>query len=185
MSHSPWPPTWTFDVALAAAQAQHDALAAALLPLGIGPSGRLQLPSVEIKETPDSLVVTAFLPGVTPQQVQVRATRRSLTFFGQRSPAYPPAWGYGGGLNYFQQTIDLPSPVQDQAMEVAYCQGALVVTLPKQRGIFTWLNRFPISPWRRSLVDRWVQSWRGLRHWAGQRLGQWSDYLLTDASHRV
>jgi len=185
MSNSPWPSIWNFDVTLAAAQAQHDALAAALLPLGIGPSGRLQLPSVEIKETPESLVITAFLPGVTPQEVQVRATGRSLTFLGQRPATYPPGWGYGGGLSYFQQTLDLPSPVRDQAMQVAYCQGALVVTLPKQRSLWGWLDRISSSPWRRSLVDGWLQGWRGLRRWVGRRLGEWSDYLLTDASRRV
>jgi len=185
MSNSPWPSIWNVDITLAAAQAQHDAVANALLPWAIPPSGRLQLPSVEIKENPDSLVITAFLPGVTPQQVKVRATGRSLTFFGQRQLAYPLGWGYGGGLSYFQQTIDLPSPVRDRDMLVAYRQGALVVTLPKQRGLWGWLDRIATSPWRRSLADRWVQGWRGLRRWAGQRLGQWSDFLLTDASHRI
>ncbi|MGF1570273.1 MAG: Hsp20/alpha crystallin family protein [Nodosilinea sp.] len=121
---------------LGAAQAQMEAIAAALMPVDIAPSGRLQLPSTEIQEADDRVVVTAFLPGVEPQAVQVRATPRSLTFFGQRRSGYRSPLGYGLGLNHFQQTIPLPAKVQDRQMRVTYCQGAIVVTLPKARSFW-------------------------------------------------
>lgn len=127
-----WSSVWD----LAAAQAQMEAISAALMPLDIAPSGRVQVPSVELQETARQVVVTAFLPGVDPRSVQVRASATGLTFFGQRAAGYPSPLSYGISLNHFRHSVPLPAPVQDRAMQVTYTQGAIVVTLPKRR---SWL----------------------------------------------
>ena len=149
---------------LGAAQAQMNAIAAALMPLGLSPTGRVQLPSIEIETTADTLVVTAFLPGVDPQAVQVRATPTSLTFSGQRQSGYRTSLLQNFGLNYFQQTVPLPERVLDRQVQVAYQQGAIVVTLPRDRG---WGQRL-------------IRGWQHLRHSLGQFLKALGQHLLED-----
>ncbi|MBE9136275.1 Hsp20 family protein [Nodosilinea sp. LEGE 07088] len=147
-----------------AAQAQMDAIAAALMPLGVSASGRVQVPSVEIEDTAEALVVTAFLPGVDPRAVQVRATQKSLTFSGQRQSGFRSPLMQGLGINYFQQTVPLPTPVIDRQMQVAYHSGAIIVTLPKR------------GDWAQQLV----QSWQRTRRWLGHTLKAWGQRLLED-----
>ncbi|TVQ12369.1 MAG: Hsp20/alpha crystallin family protein [Leptolyngbya sp. DLM2.Bin27] len=156
----PQPPIWS----LGAAQAQMDAIAAALMPLGISAAGRTQLPSVEIETTADALIVTAFLPGVDPQAVQVRATSTGLTFSGQRQSGYRSPLMAGLGINYFQHTVPLPERVCDRQVQVAYQAGAVVVTLPRAKG------------WGQRLGRGWQQLRRGL----GQTLAAWGQRLLED-----
>lgn len=154
------PPIWS----LGAAQAQMNAIAAALMPLGLSASGRVQVPSVEIEDTAEALVVTAFLPGVEPQAVQVRATKTSLTFSGQRQSGDRRSLVQALGINYFQQTVPLPAAVIDRQMQVAYRNGAIVVTLPKRKG---WGQRLR-------------QGWQQTRVRLGQVLKAWGQRLLED-----
>ncbi len=149
---------------LGAAQAQMQAIAAALIPVGLSPTGRVQLPSIEIEDTANALVVTAFLPGVEPQAVQVRATGSSLTFLGQRQSGDRSPLLQSLGINYFQQTVPLPERVLDRQMQVAYRGGAIVVTLPKAKG------------WGQRLTQIWQRSRVGL----GRLLKAWGQRLLED-----
>ncbi len=175
MSQSPWSSMWD----LTAAQAQMEAVSAALMPVEISPSGRLQLPSVEVQETADALVITAFLPGVAPQAVDVRATSKVVTFSGQRQSGYRSPISYELGINYFQQVVPLPVAVQDRDMQVAYRQGAIVVTLPKARGFWAnwrlarvnnaeklWTLAKQLKPQGQRLAKRWNR----LKGWLGHRL---------------
>lgn len=149
---------------LGAAQAQMEAIAAALMPLGVAPSGRVQVPSVEIENTPHALIITAFLPGVAPQAVNIRATGKSLTFSGQRQSGYRTVLVQSIGLNYFQQTVPLPERVLDRQMQVAYSHGAIVVTLPKHKG------------WGQQLTQGWQRARNGL----GRSLKALGQRLLED-----
>jgi HSP20 family protein len=149
---------------LGAAQAQMNAIAAALMPLGLSASGRVQVPSVEIEDTVDALVVTAFLPGVEPQAVRVRATKDSLTFSGQRQSGYRSPLIQSLGINYFQQTVPLPERVLDRQVQVAYQGGAIVVTLPKAKG---WGQRL-------------MRGWQRVRVGLGRLLKTWGQRLLED-----
>jgi len=166
-----------------------EAISAALMPVGISPSGRLQVPSVEVQDTVDNLVVTAFLPGVEPQAVKVRATAKTLTFFGQRQSSYRSPFSYSFGINHFQQTVPLPVAVQDRAMQVAYRQGAIVVTLPKARGFWANWGKSPatetVKNW--TLIDelqvqgqRLAQSWHRMKGWLGHRLQGWGSRWLAE-----
>lgn len=127
-----WSSVWD----LAAAQAQLDAITAALMPLDMAPSGRVQVPSVELQETEEAVIVTAFLPGVDPRAVQVRASATGITFFGQRQSGYHHPLVAGISLNHFQHSVPLPAPVQDRAMQVSYAQGAIMVILPKRQSLW-------------------------------------------------
>jgi HSP20 family molecular chaperone IbpA len=176
---------------LGMAQAQMDAITSALMPLGLSSSGRLQLPSVELQETADTVIVTAFLPGVDPQEVQLKVTPRSLTFYGQRRTGYRSALAYGVGLDHFQQTIPLPAKVQDRQTQVAYHQGAIVVTLQKARGFWSGWSEptpqpaSPLHDWTlmdeiRHQGERLGRGWRQFKHWLGHRLQRFGNQLLRD-----
>ncbi|MGB3202286.1 MAG: Hsp20 family protein [Nodosilinea sp.] len=149
---------------LGAAQAQMDAIAAALMPVGVSPSGRMQVPSVEIETTADAVVVTAFLPGVDPQAVQVRATPTAITFSGQQQSGTRRSLLQSVGINYFHQTVPLPERVIDRQVQVAYRQGAIVVTLPRHKG---WGQRLAVGGQR-------------LRHTLGQSLKTLGQRILED-----
>lgn len=156
MPMTSWQSLWN----LGMAQAQMEAIASALIPTDRSPSGRLQLPSIELQETADTVTVTAFLPGVDPRDVQLRVTPRSLTFYGKRQTEYRSAFIDSLGIGQFQQTIPLPAKVLDRQTQVAYRQGAIVVTLHKAKGFWS--------------------GWRSWKHWLGHRLQQFGHQLLND-----
>ncbi|MEY3300404.1 MAG: Hsp20/alpha crystallin family [Cyanobacteriota bacterium] len=159
MPHTIWSSVWD----LAAAQAQLEAISAALMPLDIAPSGRVRVPSVELQETSEQVIVTAFLPGVSdPRSVQVRASATGLTFLGQRMSGYHHPWSDSLSINHFQHSVPLPVPVQDRKMRVTYAQGAIVVTLPKRR---SWLAQ-GLDALHKSLHKGW--------HWLLTKLGSQS-----------
>lgn len=165
-----WSPTWD----LAAAQLQRDMVMAALAPFSLSNPGRLQVTSMEIQETPDTLTVTAFFPGVDPKTVEVQATQRSLTFLGQQQTRSP----YGSTVSHFQQSLALPGPVKDRHIQVSYqTGGALVVTLPRQTGF--WRRLAEIGWAWKGMVPRRISHWLDqLQRQLGYRLRRWSDRLL-------
>ncbi|QQE67187.1 hypothetical protein GFS31_38990 [Leptolyngbya sp. BL0902] len=132
MPNTQWSSVWD----LAAAQAQLEAITTAIMPLAVASPGRAQVPSIEIQEAEETVIVTAFFPGVDPQAVQVRASATGLTFLGQRQSGYRRPLGQGLSLNYFQHSVPLPAPVHDGAMEVRYSQASLIVALPKRKALW-------------------------------------------------
>ena len=187
MPSTSWQSMWNIGLA----QAQMEAITSALMPVGLSTIGRMQLPSVELQETSDAVVVTAFLPGVDPRDVQLRITPHSLTFYGQRQTGYRNTFAYGLGLDQFQQTIPLPARVRDHQTQVAYRQGAIVVTLQKAKGFWSGWSQPSATglsqghDW--TLVDdlrhqgqRLGQGWRRFKHWLGHRLQRFGNQLLND-----
>jgi HSP20 family protein len=145
------------------------------------------LSSLELRETEDSLVVTALLPGLDLRDVQVEATPYSLTLLGQHR--YCDRSGYSAGYGQFQQTIPLPVPVQDDRVQVAFQGEMLIVTLPKARQAF-WRSptqRLGNAPENWTLVDevkhqgrRLGRSWQQFKQWLGRQLHRLGDRLLQD-----
>lgn len=187
MPRTAWQSLWD----LGMAQAQMDAIASALMPTSLSPSGRLQVPSVELQETPNEIIITAFLPGVDPRQVQLRVTPLTLTFYGRQQMGYRHPFTASLGINQFQQTLSLPAKVQDRQTQVAYRQGAIVVTLQKARGFWAGGSRsadgadptrhdWPLMDEVRHQGQRLNRAWRQLKHWLGRRLQQFGDQLLGD-----
>jgi HSP20 family protein len=187
MPKTAWPSMWN----LGMAQAQMDAIASALMPVTRSPSGRLQVPSIELQETAAAMIVTAFLPGVEPRQVQLRVTPRSLTFYGRRQTKYWGSCSDGLGMDLFQQTIPLPAKVKDRQTQVAYHQGAIVVTLQKARGF--WSMGSEAAAQAESSLHDWTlrdelghqgqrlgRGWRRAKQWLGRRLRQVGNQLLGD-----
>ncbi|MBD0337449.1 MAG: hypothetical protein ICV62_18335, partial [Cyanobacteria bacterium Co-bin13] len=98
MVESPWSPMGSLGP-----NYQHmAALWSALAPLDGFASQAV--PSLELRETEDSLMVTASLPGQDLRDVQVQATPYSLTLTGQQQRSYQDRYGYSTGYGQFQHT---------------------------------------------------------------------------------
>lgn len=168
---------------------QMEALWSVLAPLGEMGEASL-LPALELRETEDSVVVTATLPGVDLCQVQVQASTHSLTLGGHQQTRHASSYGYSLSYEQFQHTIPLPVAVQEQKAQVAFQGDRIVITLPKASwwGLRHTASRPAVptlEPWtlRDEIVyqgHRLGRSWQQLKWWVGQQLRRLSDRFLED-----
>ncbi len=105
-------------------------------------------PPIDIYETADSYVITAEVPGLTREQIDVALEENRITLRGAR----PGAAGQGPNRHYhqvergygsFTRTFEFADPIQADRISADLQQGVLTVTLPKM----------PTSPARRIEVQ--------------------------------
>ena len=96
-------------------------------------AGALSFP-VNVYQSADNYLVTATLPGINPENVQVTALNGTLTIAGEIKPSdldgYEPLYResvYG----QFRRDIRLPGDVVIDKAEATYESGVLRLTLPK------------------------------------------------------
>jgi HSP20 family molecular chaperone IbpA len=101
-------------------------------PEGTRTRERYVTPPVDIYEIPDGLVVTADVPGVTREQLDVRVDNHILTIRGQadRAPAAEPTYREYELVNYFRQ-FELSDKVDESKITADLQHGVLTLTLPK------------------------------------------------------
>jgi len=89
-------------------------------------------PPVDIYEMPDGLVVTADLPGVTHEHLDVRVDNHVLTIRAQADHAYlaEPTYREYELVNYFRQ-FELSDKVDESKISADLKYGVLTLTLPK------------------------------------------------------
>ena len=93
------------------------------------------LPAIDVHETANEIVVTAELPGVKPEEVDVNLTGNILTIKGEKKEDVEQKgknWhrierSYGT----FQRTFQLPETVDPERAKAAYDNGVLRVTVAK------------------------------------------------------
>jgi len=92
-------------------------------------------PAVELSEDKNNLVVTAELPGLKKEDIDVTLLDGVLTISGERKQERKTE---EGGIHRseryfgrFERTITLPSEVAADAVKADYKDGLLTVTLPK------------------------------------------------------
>ena len=98
-------------------------------------SGGLQLPAVDLYQTDDEVVVTASLPGLKSDDVQITVTGEMLTLkgeFKQKDEVKEKAYHlreqrYGA----FERTFALPTEVVSDKAKAEFENGILTITLPK------------------------------------------------------
>ncbi|MFX0141706.1 MAG: archaeal heat shock protein Hsp20 [Candidatus Hodarchaeota archaeon] len=78
-------------------------------------------PLVEINEQPDQIIIIAEMPGIMRDEIELKATSRSLTI----SATSPTA-----GRNYYKE-IELPSAINSDYAKARYSNGILEVKLKK------------------------------------------------------
>jgi HSP20 family protein len=92
-------------------------------------------PSVDVVETDKEVKVTAELPGMEAEDVDVTVSHGTLTLKGEKKEEheeegegyYRSERSYGS----FQRSIPLPTTVETEQAEAAFEKGVLTVTFPK------------------------------------------------------
>ena len=99
------------------------------------PMGSRTFPATNLWTGRDGAVVTAQIPGVAPDQIELSVQGDTLVIGGSRD-----AYALGEGERYvrqeretgaFTRTIQLPFRVEPDKVEASYAQGILTVTLPR------------------------------------------------------
>ena len=97
-----------------------------------GPAG--WNPPVDLHETPDAYVVTAELPGLTREDVEIHMRDGRVTLSGSRRERGSPCERYHRverGHGSFSRTFQLPIAVDAERIVADLRDGVLRVTLPK------------------------------------------------------
>ena len=97
-----------------------------------GPAG--WVPPVDLHETPDHYVITAELPGVKREDVDIQLSEGRLTLSGVRRERNVPCEQYHRverGHGSFSRTFELPLPVDAERIAADLRDGVLTVTCPK------------------------------------------------------
>jgi len=93
-------------------------------------------PAVDIHETEGELVVTADLPGMAEQDIDVRVENNMLTIRGERK--FEKSVNEDNFLRVeraygsFSRSFSLPNTVNTEAIKAEYRNGVLVVKMPKR-----------------------------------------------------
>jgi len=101
-------------------------------PEGTRMQDRYVTPPVDIYEVPDGLVVTADVPGVTHDQLDVRVDNNVLTIRAQsgHTPSAEAVYREYQLVNYFRQ-FELSDKVDQGQIRADLKHGVLTLTLPK------------------------------------------------------
>jgi HSP20 family protein len=93
---------------------------------------RYVTPPVDIYETPDGLVVTSDVPGVSPEHLDVRVDNHILTIQAQvgQTPLPEPTYREYELVNYFRQ-FELSDKVDEGKISADVKHGVLTLVLPK------------------------------------------------------
>ncbi len=97
-----------------------------------GPAG--WAPPIDVSETADRYVITAELPGISQEDIQIHINDGRLTLSGERRERVGPCEQYHRverGHGGFSRTFQLPVPVDADAVTADLHDGVLTVTCPK------------------------------------------------------
>jgi HSP20 family protein len=93
-------------------------------------------PAVNLYETPDCYVLTAELPGVGPEDIQVSLEGSTVTVQGERK--VDPLGQEGVNLHRterpagtFRRAFELPAVIEAEKVEAVHRNGVLMLRLPK------------------------------------------------------
>jgi len=103
-----------------------------------GPLERRDLfPKVNVSETKTQVKVTAEVPGMDPEKIEVEADENSLSLSGkiekEEEQKDERFYRYERSYGEFSRTIPLPSAVEPDKVEAQAKDGVLTVTLPKSK----------------------------------------------------
>jgi HSP20 family protein len=106
-------------------------------------------PSIDIKETGNSIEISAEMPGINPENIDVSVHDGVLTISGEKKvekeekeTSYQHVErSYG----CFSREISLPDRVESEKIVAGYKNGVLTVTLPKTEKAMKQSRKVPIS----------------------------------------
>lgn len=92
-------------------------------------------PALDVYEDKDQFVITAELPGMKKEDIELSIHNGSLTLSGERKSEHEAeSAGVYRAERYFgkfQRSVDLPAAVATDRVKAEYKDGVLTVTLPK------------------------------------------------------
>jgi HSP20 family protein len=99
------------------------------------PKARREAPYLDLVETREGLVITAEIPGVDPEDLDVTVTDELLTIRGamKRKP-YREGQGYAGlerSRDSFSRSLRVTCPIKVDEVTATYKEGVLRIVLPK------------------------------------------------------
>jgi HSP20 family protein len=98
-------------------------------------SGETLTPPIDVHETPEEVVVTASLPGIKPDDVQITMTGQTLTLRGEfKSDEKIERDQYlyrERRFGTFNRTLQLPVRVEGDRAEATFEEGVLRLRIPK------------------------------------------------------
>lgn len=108
-------------------------------------------PAVEATESPAEYLVTAELPGIAPEQVEVQISDGMLTLRGTKSEEKQEedqerTWHlWERSYGEFQRTFRFPLPVQEGKVSAEFSEGILKVRVPKREVTPPTARKVPIA----------------------------------------
>ena len=94
-------------------------------------------PPVDLYETANAFVLTAELPGLSREQIDIHAEESRVVIRGERAGGQVPCEQYHRverGHGHFQRAFVLPEPIDVDGVSADLKDGVLTVTLPKAGG---------------------------------------------------
>ncbi|MBW4660175.1 MAG: Hsp20/alpha crystallin family protein [Drouetiella hepatica Uher 2000/2452] len=92
-------------------------------------------PAIELKDTGDTFVLRAQIPGVDAKDVNVEVTKAAVSISGEHryEPQNQENGQYRSEFRYgkFHRVVSLPAAVQNDRVQAEYKDGILNLTLPK------------------------------------------------------
>jgi len=105
-------------------------------PMGVASNGLLWSPSVEVADTPDALVLTAELPGLSEEDLTLTLDQNLLTIAGEKKSEREVKDDERTLLTEryygtFQRAFTLPATVDAEQISAVFDKGVLTITMPK------------------------------------------------------
>ena len=95
-------------------------------------------PPIDLIDAGDLFVLSAFLPGLSSEQIRLSVSGTTVTLQGRREiPVVESAKPLLRERVYgqFNKSVDLPHPVVEEEINAQYTDGVLRVTLPKRQSL--------------------------------------------------
>ena len=93
----------------------------------LGPSGRGVFPPVNVLADSEGLIVRLEVPGVSPKDLSIESTGRTLTISGKRESEASEHWE-----GEFSRSLRLPPHVDAAKADATYKHGVLTIRIPKK-----------------------------------------------------
>ena len=99
-------------------------------------SARGVYPPVNLYETEEGYVLTAELPGVTPEDIHVSLEGSTVTLSGERKPEHESMEGASlhrreRSSGSFRRAFELPTEIDQEKVEAVHRNGLLMLRIPK------------------------------------------------------
>ena len=103
---------------------------------GMATNRSTRFPLLNLSSDKDEALVTAELPGVDPQELEITHENRTLTLHGKMRDGAPEGEGVvchrkERMTGEFTRTITLPFEVEEEKVHAKYDKGILTITLPR------------------------------------------------------